>query len=52
VALDIPGYDDKGNRLPVDQMKKLLERLVAPEEITLKVKHPKCLQIIIDGRKL
>ncbi|EIN13411.1 hypothetical protein PUNSTDRAFT_41012 [Punctularia strigosozonata HHB-11173 SS5] len=35
-ALDVPGYDDNGNRLPIDKTKKLLERLVAPEEITLK----------------
>ncbi len=36
-ATDIPGYNSNGYRITREEMKKLLERLVAPESITLKV---------------
>lgn len=36
-AVDRPGYDEFGKPIPYDKMHKLLERLIAPRVITLKV---------------
>ncbi|THH28278.1 hypothetical protein EUX98_g5905 [Antrodiella citrinella] len=36
-ATDAPGYDAEGRPIPFPQMERLLERLVAPKSITLKV---------------
>lgn len=36
-AMDIPGTDANGNTLNYAQMERLLERLVVPQSITLKV---------------
>lgn len=35
-ALDTPGYDNAGRPVQAEAMKKLLERLVAQKDITLK----------------
>ncbi|KAI0344111.1 hypothetical protein BDW22DRAFT_1327918, partial [Trametopsis cervina] len=37
-ARDIPGWDVNGNRLRPEQMERLLDRLVAPKVISLKVR--------------
>lgn len=37
VAYDRPGLDEEGNRIPWNKVEKLLERLVAPKQIILKV---------------
>lgn len=36
-ATDRPGRDEKGNDISLEKMNRLLERLVAPKTITLKV---------------
>ncbi len=43
-AIDIAGWDDDGDRIFVEKMEKLLDRLVAPKSITLKVLCPMSLQ--------
>ncbi len=36
-AIDAPGYDDYGRQIPPERVDRLLERLVAPKNIVLKV---------------
>ena len=35
-AIDTPGYDDQGARVPREKMERLLKDLVAPQDLTLK----------------
>jgi hypothetical protein len=42
LAMDLPGVDEKGQQVSMDHAKKLLERLIAPSELTVKVSFPAC----------
>ncbi|KAI0733984.1 hypothetical protein C8Q72DRAFT_771378, partial [Fomitopsis betulina] len=43
LAIDRPGVDAKGNQIPLVKARELLDRLVAPKELTLKVSQlPRC----------
>lgn len=37
IAVDQPGFDDDRKPIPMEKAKKLLDNLVAPKEIVLKV---------------